>query len=354
MSNNNEHLVVSSVHLYPYENSTLHHTDIFLALYGEDSPMVLRRAQPFKLTISFSGRGYDSEREVVELAFDFGTSPNIIKGTKVISTVTDSQRNDNNMWHSILERSEGNNVNVEVNDDDNDNGVVRGLWDDTGRYIGGINPTAWTGCVPILQQYLNTEKPVKYGQCFVFGAIVNTGAKVGRSSALRDGATRMYMQPSKSGEGVIFELSDFETVDLGDSFTVTLNIELLRKYLQRTNLYKIIYVLTEKTMTLEVTPEEYMDKLVEYYNMRVYAVATVLETNETWANEDNFKILTPKLNIQTASFGMKALVSDIQGGEEVVVEHQFIPQRSGELTLVGTFDSNELNDVSGAAMFNVA
>ncbi|PSN43600.1 Hemocyte protein-glutamine gamma-glutamyltransferase [Blattella germanica] len=33
----------------------------------------------------------------------------------------------------------------------------------------------------------------------------------------------------------------------------------------------------KKTMTLEVTPEEYVDKLVEYYNMRVYAVATVLQ-----------------------------------------------------------------------------
>ncbi|PSN43599.1 hypothetical protein C0J52_15979 [Blattella germanica] len=54
----------------------------------------------------------------------------------------------------------------------------------------------------------------------------------------------------------------------------------------------------KQTMTLEVPPEEYVDKLVEFCNLKTYAVATISETKETWACQDNFKILTPNLNIQ--------------------------------------------------------
>ncbi|XP_075256840.1 protein-glutamine gamma-glutamyltransferase K-like isoform X2 [Convolutriloba macropyga] len=53
-----------------------------------------------------------------------------------------------------------------------DNGVIEGDW--SGDYSGGTDPSEWTGSVDILLQYLETEKPVKYGQCWVFSGVLVT------------------------------------------------------------------------------------------------------------------------------------------------------------------------------------
>nr|CCQ25772.1 transglutaminase [Macrobrachium rosenbergii] len=58
-----------------------------------------------------------------------------------------------------------------VNSND-DNGVIMGRWD--GNYEDGSPPTKWTGSIAILEQYVSTQKPVRYGQCWVFAAVVNT------------------------------------------------------------------------------------------------------------------------------------------------------------------------------------
>jgi transglutaminase 1 len=55
------------------------------------------------------------------------------------------------------------------------------------------------------------------------------------------------------------------------------------------------------TLRLVVTPDEYLDKLVEYGMMKLFAVATVQETKQTWAAEDDFQIVKPKITV-TASF----------------------------------------------------
>lgn len=59
---------------------------------------------------------------------------------------------------------------VNANDD---NGVVLGSW--SGNYVGGTAPMDWIGSVTILQQYYKTKKPVRYGQCWVFAGVLNTG-----------------------------------------------------------------------------------------------------------------------------------------------------------------------------------
>lgn len=56
------------------------------------------------------------------------------------------------------------------NDDD---GVLTGNW--SGYYSDGTNPSLWTGSSPILKEYLETGGGVKYGQCWVFAAVVCTG-----------------------------------------------------------------------------------------------------------------------------------------------------------------------------------
>ncbi|XP_041375283.1 protein-glutamine gamma-glutamyltransferase 4-like [Gigantopelta aegis] len=51
-------------------------------------------------------------------------------------------------------------------------GVVVGNWSDS--YDGGQRPGAWTGSVKILRQFMETKKPVRYGQCWVFSGILTT------------------------------------------------------------------------------------------------------------------------------------------------------------------------------------
>ena len=34
---------------------------------------------------------------------------------------------------------------------------------------------SWNGSRKILEQYVKTKKPVKYAQCWVFGAVLTTG-----------------------------------------------------------------------------------------------------------------------------------------------------------------------------------
>jgi len=54
----------------------------------------------------------------------------------------------------------------------------------------------------------------------------------------------------------------------------------------------------EDVLRLVVTPEEYLDKLVEYGMMKIFTVATVLETKQTWAAEDDFQITKPNITIK--------------------------------------------------------
>lgn len=59
---------------------------------------------------------------------------------------------------------------INANDDD---GVLEGRWADS--YEGGTAPQAWTGSTLIMQEYHNNGgKPVKYGQCWVFSAVMVT------------------------------------------------------------------------------------------------------------------------------------------------------------------------------------
>ncbi|XP_021352800.1 uncharacterized protein LOC110449942 [Mizuhopecten yessoensis] len=58
-----------------------------------------------------------------------------------------------------------------VNSSD-DNGILTGNW--SGNYEGGKKPTSWTGSQAIIEEYYKTKSPVKYGQCWVFSAVLTT------------------------------------------------------------------------------------------------------------------------------------------------------------------------------------
>lgn len=80
------------------------------------------------------------------------------------------------LWQATLLRlvcnSDFKQVVLQINSHDDD-GVVVGRWD--GDYKGGVAPFDWTGSALIMDKYLrNGGKPVKYGQCWVFSAVVVT------------------------------------------------------------------------------------------------------------------------------------------------------------------------------------
>jgi len=62
-------------------------------------------------------------------------------------------------------------LNHQVNAND-DNGVIIGRWD--GEYEDGTAPSEWTGSIPIIEEYFQNMKPVKYGQCWVFSGVLAT------------------------------------------------------------------------------------------------------------------------------------------------------------------------------------
>nr|XP_006824931.1 PREDICTED: hemocyte protein-glutamine gamma-glutamyltransferase-like [Saccoglossus kowalevskii] len=55
-----------------------------------------------------------------------------------------------------------------MNSKDND-GVLVGNW--TGVYDDGTSPTEWSGSEAIFEEFMETKKPVKYGQCWVFAGL---------------------------------------------------------------------------------------------------------------------------------------------------------------------------------------
>lgn len=49
---------------------------------------------------------------------------------------------------------------------------------------------------------------------------------------------------------------------------------------------------------MTVRPEDYMDKLVEYGIMKIFAICAVDETHQAWCEEDDFQVVKPPMNIE--------------------------------------------------------
>nr|XP_046239122.1 transglutaminase 5, like [Scatophagus argus] len=67
-------------------------------------------------------------------------------------------------------------VSAMINSED-DRGVLKGNW--SGDFKEGVNPSMWTGSGDILRQWAQSGySPVKYGQCWVFAAVMCTVMRV--------------------------------------------------------------------------------------------------------------------------------------------------------------------------------
>lgn len=74
-------------------------------------------------------------------------------------------------------------------------------------------------------------------------------------------------------------------------------------------IFKIYYLLAE-VLQITVTADEYLDKLVDYSMMKIYAIATVQETQQTWAEEDDFMVQKPKLVLQVRAFSIILFITN--------------------------------------------
>lgn len=65
---------------------------------------------------------------------------------------------------------------LQINSND-DCGVLQGNWSED--YTNGVSPSAWIGSTAILRKWYKKDcEPVKYGQCWVFAAVMCTGNQI--------------------------------------------------------------------------------------------------------------------------------------------------------------------------------
>ncbi|XP_014477785.1 PREDICTED: hemocyte protein-glutamine gamma-glutamyltransferase-like [Dinoponera quadriceps] len=223
-------------------------------------------------------------------------------------------------------------------------------------------------------------------------------------------AKRFYSLPSPGKEDVEFDLVELERVNIGESFAVTVNIKnkssesrTIQAILSAGSVYYtgvkahlvkrasgdfVLQPNAVEQLRLTVTVNDYLDKLVEYCIMKLYCIATVKETRQTWADEDDFQVLKPNIDVKiegepmvgkpstiTLSFRnpLKMTLTDCQFNyagpglsrnktlafrdvgpeEDVHVEHQLVPQKAGEQKIIATFASKQLVDITGCATVNV-
>lgn len=59
--------------------------------------------------------------------------------------------------------------------------------------------------------------------------------------------------------------------------------------------------LSDEQIRITVEPEEYIHKLTDHSLIKLIAVASVIETKQTWTEEDDFPLIKPNLNIDVSS-----------------------------------------------------
>lgn len=53
-----------------------------------------------------------------------------------------------------------------------------------------------------------------------------------------------------------------------------------------------------EVLKIHVTPQDYMDKLVDHSHIKIYAMAFVKQTRQTWSEEDDFPLHKPRMQVQ--------------------------------------------------------
>ncbi|XP_050511341.1 hemocyte protein-glutamine gamma-glutamyltransferase [Diabrotica virgifera virgifera] len=241
------------------------------------------------------------------------------------------------------------------------------------------------------------------------------GSKAERLSLLNavrgtEAAKRFFDMPDEETEDCEFTLQDLDQIKIGENFSVVVKIKNnsnsqrhIKVHLSAGTVYYNglkahpiskdegefnLKPHSTEELRLNVTADEYLDKLVEYCIMKIYAIASVSETNQTWADEDDFQVVRPNIDIKVphtivnkkpTTVGLKFVnplkkaltngkfhisgasllknqvigVPDVKPGTVIRIETSIVPKYEGEQKLVATFTSRELLDITGTAKVEV-
>ncbi|XP_046746548.1 hemocyte protein-glutamine gamma-glutamyltransferase-like [Diprion similis] len=231
-----------------------------------------------------------------------------------------------------------------------------------------------------------------------------------RAARSLDGARMSYTIPEATEEDCEFTLVDLDTVNIGDPFSVQVNIKNNSKeqrHFQANLSARSVYYNgnpghmirsavahftlqpnEREVLRLPITADQYLDKLVEYCHLKLFAVITVVETNQTWVGEDDFRVIKPtittevvgesvvgklavislkfknplnrvlndcKINVGGSGFvtAKEMKLNDVTPGEMVEETYQVVPYKFGTHNLVVTFTSKQLCDITGLATVKV-
>ncbi|KAJ8717662.1 hypothetical protein PYW07_005592 [Mythimna separata] len=224
-------------------------------------------------------------------------------------------------------------------------------------------------------------------------------------------AKRYYSVASTLQNDITFKLRDVDTVPIGKDFRVTVDIENtsgegrnIKASLSTNSVFyngvraSVVKKVEGKMfvgpgkkeqISILVKSDDYLPKLVEYCNMKISAMAIVDETKQSWADDDDFQVLKPNINIKfnedlildtpavaylsftnpldrkltgcefrLTSSGilgrtLKLQASDAEPLAPVTAELPIQPNKVGKINFVATFKSVELKDISGAATAEV-
>ncbi|KOB68589.1 Hemocyte protein-glutamine gamma-glutamyltransferase [Operophtera brumata] len=303
-----------------------------------------------------------------------------------------------------------------------DGGVLIGRWD--GQYDDGTAPSEWTGSLTLI--FLSSgyggwqaidatpqEKSSGLFQCgpapleaikqgviglgydveFMLASVNADLMSIGRKILTKkpyvfdpngDGdvedITPQYFSVAKNLENdVTFKLRDIDTVQIGKEFRVSARnikaslsaVSVFYNGVRAEPVKKVegkIFVGPGKVerISILVTASDYLPKLVEYCNMKISAMAIVEETKQSWADDDDFQVLKPNINIkfnEDLILGQSATATlSFANPLEVPLtncEFRFTSSGIAGRTLrfqaddVAPGQSNELKDINGAASAEV-
>lgn len=226
------------------------------------------------------------------------------------------------------------------------------------------------------------------------------------NAARSGGLSVLFELPSESKQDVSLKLQDIESVMIGEPFNVTVSMRnesqeertinavlcassvyytgILARKIKRDKATFVLQPQEEEVLSLTVEPEEYLDKLVDFAMVKIYVIANVKETRQTWSEEDDFTITKPKLNIQVdgpvkvghpfrlimrftnpLNVPLKDCTLSVEGPgvtsahivhlsnvaprAEWVHRETFVPARPGPRNVMAVFNCQELFNIEGSA-----
>ncbi|XP_054712738.1 hemocyte protein-glutamine gamma-glutamyltransferase-like isoform X2 [Uloborus diversus] len=225
------------------------------------------------------------------------------------------------------------------------------------------------------------------------------------NAARRTGLTHIYDMPPPGKEDVRFHLRDIDRVMIGQPFRVIVDVEnksdevrtvtsvlsastvhytgIIARKVKRSRGVFSLKPRQKEELGIEVSVDDYLDKLVDYAMLKIYAISTVKETQQTWAEEDDFQVEKPPLKIEIEgtlkvnrrvnirvtftnplkrkledcavtiegpglSEPDKTLLDDVGPGEVMKHIQTLVPRKAGPRKITALFTSRQLIEVLGS------